>query len=166
MIYLEIDQSFTENFVQLFEKYQKKVFFLILGILKNKNDAEDVLQDTALKGYKNFHKLKDVTAFNTWIIKIAINNSYDFLKQNTATYDIDELQIPSYDNYSDRDHLLVEALNSLSQDERIVVMLKVFEDMRYDEISQITNRPVNTLKSVYKRSLEKLRHYLDAQGYV
>lgn len=159
------NQMLTNEFVQLFEKHQKKIFFIILGIVKNKDDAEDVFQNTAYKGYKYFHSIKDVSAFNTWIIKIAINNSYDFIKQHKASYNIEELQIPYYDNYSDSDILLQSALHSLSQDERIVVMLKAIEEMRYDEISQITGRPVNTLKSVYKRSLEKLRQYLNTKEY-
>lgn len=155
----------NEKFIRLFESYSSKVFFTILGIVKDKQDAEDIFQDTALKAYKSFNKLKDTNSFNTWIIKIAINNSYDYIKRNRLTYNIDELQIPYYDNYGYKDEILLDALNMLSSDERIVVILKVYDEMSYKEISKIVDRPINTLKSVYTRSLIKLKKYLESKNY-
>ena len=154
-----------EEFIKLFKEREKKIFFTILGILRKQDGAEDVFQETAIKGLKNFHALKDKSSFNAWIIKIAINNSYDFLKKQKRLYDVSELNIPYYDDYSEDDSILFSSLDSLSKDERIVVILKVFKDISYNEISKITNRPINTLKSVYSRSLKKMIKHLEAKGY-
>jgi len=154
-----------DDFCNLFETYKRKIFFALIAIVKNNYDAEDLLQETALKGFRNFNRLKDRNCFNTWIMKIAINNAYDFLKKKRHTYDIDDIIIPYYDEHNEFDDILINSLNILNDNERIVVVLRLIEDIAYKDISKIVDRPVNTLKSVYKRALEKLKNYLIEQNY-
>lgn len=68
------------DFDEIFEQYFDKVYYKVLGIVKNSDDAEDISQEVFISVYKNLKKFKGESSIYTWIYRIAINKTYDFLK--------------------------------------------------------------------------------------
>lgn len=69
------------DFDEIFEQYFDKVYYKVLGIVKNSDDAEDISQEVFISVYKNLKKFKGESSIYTWIYRIAINKTYDFLKR-------------------------------------------------------------------------------------
>lgn len=148
------------EFMRLFEPVQKNIFFLILSIVRNNDDAEDVFQDTALKGCIHFQKLRSYDKFNAWISRIAVTTAYDFVRRRRRTVDIDAVTLPHYDTYNEDDDRLREAMLKLDESERTIVVLKAVQGLHHKEISQIVHRPENTVRTVYARAIKKLADML------
>ena len=144
------------EFMRLFEPLQKNLYFLILSIVKDADDADDVFQDTALKGCLSFKKLRDPSAFNAWISRIATHAAYDCVRRRRSHVDIETLAIPYYDAYSDPDEELRRAMMTLEEHERTVVVLRAIQGLRYKEIASILRRPEPTVRTVYARAIKKL----------
>lgn len=153
-----------QEFIELFEPVQDKLYFLILSIVKNADDADDVFQDVALRGCVNFNKLRNRGSFMPWITKIAVNASYDQIRKRRDKVDISTLSLPHYDTYSEGDEALRDALMQLRDAERTVVILRALHELTFKEIAGIVHRPENTVRTVYARALKKLSAILDEKG--
>ncbi len=150
--------------MRLFEPEQKKIFFLILSIVRNQDDADDVFQDTALKACTNFKKLRDTGKFNAWLSKIAITTAYDYLKKRRRHIDIESVVLPYYDSYNEGDEGLRQAMLALEEEERTIVILKAVNGLQHKEIAQIVRRPEPTVRTIYARAVKKLADNLDKSG--
>lgn len=150
-----------QEFMRLFEPLQKNVFFLILSIVRNKDDADDVFQDTALKGCTSFKKLRDKTKFGAWISRIAVTTAYDHVKKRRQHIDIESVALPYYDSYSESDERLRQAMMTLDEQSRTIVILKAVNGLKHKEIAQIVHRPETTVRTVYARAIRNLSDILD-----
>lgn len=150
--------------MKLFEPIQKSIFFLILSIVKNKDDADDVFQEAALKGCLNFKKLKNTKRFNAWFSKIAVNTAYDYLKKRRLHVDIEAVALPWYDTYNEGDEELRQAILSLEKEERIIVILKAVNGLKHKEIAGIVRKPEATVRTIYSRAVKKLSDLLEEKG--
>lgn len=154
----------SQEFLRLFEPAQKNVFFLILSIVRNKDDAEDVFQETALKACTGFKKLRDTSRFSAWLSRIAVTTAYDYLKKRRHHLDIDDVAIPYYDTYNESGEQLRRAMLTLNEEERTIVILKAVNGLPHKEIATIVRRPEGTVRTIYARAVKKLSDKLTTPG--
>lgn len=138
-----------------------RYFRLAYSYVGNDDDAADIVQNAACRAIKNSSQLKEPQYASTWLYRIVINEIFTFCGQK-RTEPMDDIKEPLYeDSYEDID--LKQALESLPLEEKMIVELKYFEDMKLDEIAAILDLNVSTVKSRLYRSLKKLRLILEEE---
>jgi RNA polymerase sigma-70 factor, ECF subfamily len=152
----------VEAFNLLVSRWEKRVFNYLLRLLANREDALDVSQDVFLKAYQNLPKLDDDGRFAGWLFRIAHNQAFSLLRRKRPETELP----PDLHHPADaRGRLLplelslaVEsALNRLNDDQRETVLLKVYQGFKFDEIAEILECPVSTVKSRLYTALELLK---------
>ena len=134
-------------------------FRLAYSYVHNDHDAGDIVQNAAYKAIKNCSQLKEEQYASTWLYRIVTNEIFTFCSQKkTESLEYAEEPIQE-DSYEDIDLKL--ALKSLPLEDKMIVELKYFEDMKLEEIAAILDLNVNTVKSRLYRSLKKLRLVLE-----
>lgn len=150
-----IEQQFIADY--------KKLYRLAYSYVHNENDALDIVQESAYKAIKNSSSLKNVQYAGTWIYRIVINESIQFLrKQKQQTVPFYEADGEAEDTYADLD--LRRALEQLEPLDRTVVVLRFFEGLQLNQIAQVLDENLNTVKSRLYRSLKKLKLSLTDEG--
>ncbi len=162
---------------ELVERYRERLFNFVLRYFNNKEQAEDVVQDTLIKLYTHASYYKNVAKFSTWIFTIAKNNALTELRKNKRkrteslwTEDGNPLDINSKEQSLDQKTHNEFAINQLNRflDEipenfRMAVVLRDFQELSYDEISKILEIPIGTIKSRINRGriqlAEKMKHF-------
>lgn len=140
---------------EILQSYES-MYRLAYTYVHNENDAMDIVQDSVYKAIKNASKLKDHTYIKTWIWRIVINTALDFIRIQKKTVPLDEsYEAPIEDHYKDFDAL--NALNTLASKEKSIIVLRYFEDKKLEEIAEILDMNLNTIKSMLYRSLKKLK---------
>jgi len=161
-------------FRDLVERYQAKVFSIIYGILRNRNDAEDIAQQVFTKVYFSIPKFDFRSSLLTWIYKITVNECYDYLRKRRVrklVYESDftEEDVRTMDNaeqsvekarpvdttLAQRD-LIMKLLDKLSEDDRTLLLLKEVEGHSVEELSEMTGMNQNTIKVKLFRARQKL----------
>ncbi len=162
---------------ELVERYKERLFNFVLRYFNNREQAEDVVQDTLIKLYTHASYYKNVAKFSTWIFTIAKNNALTELRKNKRkrteslwTEDGNPLDINSKEQSLDQKTHNEFAINQLNRflDEipenfRMAVVLRDFQELSYDEISKILEIPIGTIKSRINRGriqlAEKMKHF-------
>lgn len=168
-LFLKIAEDDKSAFESLYRQTDKAVYGFILSILKNPHDAEDVMQDTYLRIRAAAHLYNAQGKPFAWIFTIARNLSFMKLRSEKRN---------SYSNYEDlenkvefasvmdsEDRIVLEAaFGILDAEERQIVVLHGITGLKHREIGEILHLPLSTVLSKYKRSLNKLRKYLEGEG--
>ena len=150
-----IEQQFIADY--------KKLYRLAYSYVHNENDALDIVQESAYKAIKNSSSLQQVQYAGTWIYRIVINESIQFLrKQKQQTVQLYEVDGEAEDTYTDLD--LRRALEQLEPLDKTVVVLRFFEGLQLNQIAQMLDENLNTVKSRLYRSLKKLKLSLADEG--
>ena len=146
-------------FISFFETHKDSIYRMAYMYMKNQADSLDIVQEVAYRAFKNRSSLKELNYFKTWILKITINASIDFLRKKQKVVELPftrELGTQqTEDKYSDL--LLNELLHSLDEDEKRLIYLKYYQEYTFQEISDIIDAPISTVKSKIYRTLEKIR---------
>ncbi len=162
----------TNAFAVLVDRYKDLVFTLALRMLKNREEAEEVSQDTFIKTYKSLNKFKGDSKFSTWIYKIAYNTSLDRIKKHKRSHQtvtIDEFtehQVKTLDNALDqmeqqeRKQAIQDCLQLLPSEDSFLLTLFYFEELSLDEISKAVGLTANNVKVKLFRSRKKLTSIL------
>jgi len=157
-------------FDQVVKDYEHSLHSVVFRITRNNEEAKDIVQDVFISYYKNIDKFKNNSSLFTYLYRIAVNKSIDFVrKQNREKTDIRE-DFSDHSNSSDEINnleikIVVElALNKLSLPYRIPLMLLEYENKNYEEIAKLLNIPLNTVKTRISRSREKLLKILLDMG--
>ena len=165
----------TNAFSVLVDRYKDLVFTLALRMLKNREEAEEVAQDTFIKVYKSINKFKGDSKFSTWIYKIAYNTSLDRLKKNkkyindVAIDEFTERQIKTIDNALDkledeeREQTIQKCIALLPNDDSFLLTLYYFDELTLEEISKTIGIKPNNVKVKLYRSRKKLATILKQQ---
>lgn len=171
----KILQGETNSFAVLVDRYKDMIFTLALKMVKNREEAEEVAQDTFIKIYSSLNRFKGDSKFSTWIYKIAYNTCLDRLKKNKKEdliISIDEFSahlIKTMDNAlsaleeKERKQTIQNCLNLLPGDENFLLTLFYFEDQSLEEIGKIMNINANNVKVKLFRSRQKLAVILKKQ---
>ena len=145
------------DFDNIYEEYFDRVYYKVLSVVKNDDDAEDICQETFISVYKNLSKFREESNIYTWIYRIAINKTYDFFKKRKLEFEIndDVLSLPEDVNF-DTKVILQEKLKLISEKEREIVILKDIYGYKLKEIAEIKNMNLSTVKSVYYKALKDM----------
>ena len=145
------------DFDNIYEEYFDRVYYKVLSVVKNDDDAEDICQETFISVYKNLSKFREESNIYTWIYRIAINKTYDFFKKRKIEFEIndDVLSLPEDINF-DTKVILQEKLKLISEKEREIVILKDIYGYKLKEIAEIKNMNLSTVKSVYYKALKDM----------
>ena len=169
---LELREKATQAkaFEVLVNTYKERLYWHIRRIVLNHDDADDVLQNTFIKVYKNIDGFKGDSKLYSWMYRIATNESLTFLKQKSRKLGIsnEELQENIVENlqsdvYFEGDEIqlkLQKALATLPEKQKLVFNMKYFQEMKYEEISEVLETSVGGLKASYHIAVKKVEAYL------
>jgi RNA polymerase sigma-70 factor, ECF subfamily len=148
----------AEAFNLLVRQWEKPIYNFILRIIGDRDEAMDLCQDSFMKAYRELDTLKDRDRFSSWLYRIAHNTCFSKLRKDKGKtfveLDPDVRAVKS----SIETRLAVEkALQHLPEDQREVVVLKVFHNLKFEEIAAIQGAPVSTVKSRLYMGFEKLK---------
>lgn len=155
-----------EWFCDSIQTYQNSMYTLAIGILKNEDDAQDVIQDTILKAYSNLDSLRNRNKFKQWVMQILANTAYELLRKRKPTSDIDEqwdLQEPEKGIDISTKLTLRETVDSLPVLYRTVIILFYYENMSVKEIAVVTNTQPVTVRQQLLRARKLLKERLSKE---
>lgn len=160
----------NEAFQKLLLIYQKPLYNHIRNIVLNHDDTDDVLQNTFIKVFKNLKNFKGESKLFSWIYRIATNEALTFLNQKAKKNGItsETLQNKVIDNlqsdiYFDGDEIqlkLLKAITTLPEKQQLVFKMKYFEELKYEEISEIIGTSVGALKASYHIAVKKIEAFV------
>ncbi|MGB5460218.1 MAG: sigma-70 family RNA polymerase sigma factor [Eudoraea sp.] len=160
-------------YAELVDRYKQMVYTLAYKIVKNREDAEEVAQDTFVKAYNALNDFKGDSKFSTWLYKIAYYRSLDYLKKNkrrveTTKIDIsEEYNIASLDDAldaleaKDRTEIIKHAIQKLPGEDSVLITLYYFETLSMNEISKVMGISPNTIKVRLFRGRKRLAKILE-----
>lgn len=149
----------NETFAGLVREYTPNLYRLTLGILHNREDAEDAVSESILKAYEKIHTLKNPNSFRAWIMQIAANEAkriYVKNKRSALMENVEEYMPEFRDEY----HELWDVVMRLDVSYREVTILYFYEQLSIKEISKILHIPEGTVKSRLHRGKQQLKRYL------
>ena len=151
----------VEAYNLLVSRWEKRVFNYLLRLVSNREDAMDLSQDVFLKAFQNLAKLDDPARFSAWLFRIAHNEAFSQLRRKRPET---ELLIDPPSRGVEGGLLPMElslavesALKRLTEEQRETVLLKVYQGFKFDEMSEILEIPVSTVKSRLYTALELLK---------
>jgi RNA polymerase sigma-70 factor (ECF subfamily) len=153
---LEIAQSF----IAFIESNQERFFRITFTYVKNTEDALDIVHNAIVKALQKQHTLRKQEYLQTWFYRILINECITFLRKTKKTISIDDLtdfEVPADDSDQNEYIDLYRAIEKLPVHLKTIVILRYFEDMKLDEIAEITSTNLSTTKSRLYKALEILK---------
>lgn len=154
MIIIVGDNKYVEFNILLRDNYSY-LYKLALFFLRNKYDAEDLLQETFLTAFKAFSQLSNIKYFRTWITRILINKAKSYYKKAIKTVDLNKIIIS--ESLSTEEIEIWDLVNKLKPKYKEVIYLKYAHDLIDNEIAKILNCPVGTVKTRISRALGFLK---------
>ena len=151
------------------DQYSQSLYWKIRSIVLTHEDADDVLQNTFLKAWKSLPTFQGKAKLSTWLYRIAINESLDFLRRkkaatlSSADADLSVANRLLADDYFDGDKsqaVLQEAIATLPDVQRTVFTLRYYDEMKYSEISEILGTSEGSLKASYHIAVQKITDYV------
>lgn len=165
-----VEKTQNEAFNLLLQKYQQKIYWHIRRLVIDHDDADDLVQETFVKVWKNLQNFRSDSQLYTWIYRIATNESITFLnrKKNRNNISLDEVnselaETLASSSYFDGDKIqrkLQEAVLTLPEKQRIIFNMKYFDDMKYEEISAVLGTTVGALKASFHIAVKKIESIL------
>ena len=145
------------DFEEIFDEYFDKIYYKVLGSVKNPEDAEDITQEVFISVYKNLKKFREDSNIYTWIYKIAINKVYDFFRKRKLNLELND-EILDMEDGSDLNSniILKEQLSKIKDVEREIVILKDIYGYKLQEIAEMKGMNLSTVKSVYYKALKDM----------
>jgi RNA polymerase sigma-70 factor (ECF subfamily) len=157
----------VEAYNLLVSRWEKRVYNYLLRITGNREDALDLTQDVFLKAYQNLRKLAEPARFAPWLYRIAHNEAYSMFRRRRPETDVDELEPRSAETGVtvggssvfpiELSLTVASAINRLSQEQREAVVLKIYQGFKFEEMAEILECPVSTVKSRLYTALDLLK---------
>ena len=166
----EPDQQ-REAFEWIVNTYKEQLYYQIRRMVLSHEDADDLLQNTFIKAWNNLEYFRGEAKLSTWLYRIALNECLNFLNKQRAQkhLSIEEseanlLNQLESDPYFDGDQtqlLFEKAIQTLPEKQRIIFHLKYFQDMKYNEISEIMGTSIGALKASYHHAVKKIEEFFN-----
>jgi RNA polymerase sigma-70 factor (ECF subfamily) len=160
----------VEAYNLLVSRWEKRVYNYLLRITGNREDALDLAQDVFLKAYQNLKKLEEPGRFAPWLYRIAHNEAYSMFRKRRPETGADAMEprgtetgIPVAGSSVFPIELslsVASALGRLSKEQREAVVLKIYQGFKFEEMAQILECPVSTVKSRLYTALDLLKEEL------
>jgi RNA polymerase sigma-70 factor (ECF subfamily) len=159
-----------DAFAQVVNRYSEKLYWQIRKMVLSHDDANDLLQNTFMKAWINIDYFRGEAKLSTWLYKIAINECITFLNRQRTTNNVSMDDTDVYllerlkgDDYFDGDNAqlqLQQAVLLLPEKQRLVFNMKYFDDMKYENMSDILGTSVGALKASYHHAVKKVEEFL------
>ncbi len=170
---LQMPDTSRDAFDRLMRTYGEGVYWQIRKMVMNHDDALDLLQNVFLKAWNNIDHFRGDARLSTWLYKIAVNESINFInkeksRQGLTADDSCEFLVNNLiaDEYFDGDELhltLQRAIASLPEKQRLVFNMRYFDEMSYEQISDILGTSVGALKANYHHAVKKISQAISSQ---
>lgn len=159
-----------DGFNLLISTYQEKLYWHIRRMVLDHEDANDVIQNVFLKVWKSLSNFRAESKLYTWLYRIATNESLTFINQKKKRYAIsvddgeyevgNRLRADAFFNGDELQIKLQEAIHTLPDKQKAVFNLRYFEEMKYDDMSEIFGTSVGALKASYHHAVKKVENYI------
>lgn len=167
---LQSPQHKDQAFRELLKLYQERLYWHIRKMVYHHDDADDVLQNTFVKIFRHIDSFKGDSKIYSWMYRIATNEAISFLNQKAKMQNItlEEVKEQALNNltediYFEGDQLQLElqkAIATLPHKQQLVFNMKYFDDLTYEELSEILGTSVGALKTSYHLAVKKITFYL------
>tara|TARA_B110001469_G_C9643707_1_gene324496 strand:+ start:425 stop:973 length:549 start_codon:yes stop_codon:yes gene_type:complete len=167
---LKDTKSKESAFRELISQYKERLYWHIRKIVISHDDADDVLQNTFIKVFKNIDKFKGDSKLYSWMYRIATNESVTFINKRAKERNVDISEIHSElaatlqsDVYFSGDEIqliLQKAIATLPTKQQLVFNMKYFDELKYNQISEILTTSVGALKASYFHAVKKIEKYI------
>ena len=166
---LKDEKSRAAAFSVIVKRHSEEVYRHIRRMVLVHDDADDITQNTFVKAWMNIDSFQGKSKISTWLYRIAINETLTFLNKNRlATISIDtpegaiaeQLESDNLFNGERADALFHEAISRLPDKQRLVFNMKYFEEMKYEEMSEILGTSTGALKASYHIAVKKIEEFL------
>jgi len=166
-----------QAFEEMVNHFSSRLYWQIRRMVAYHDDADDVLQNTFLKAWNGLDSFRGDSKLSTWLYKIAYNESLTFLSKQHQTISIDnsidtdedngnmlfnQLESDPYFDGDETELMLQAAIASLPPKQRQVFNLKYFDDMKYEDMADITGTSVGALKASYHIAVKKIEEFFNA----
>ena len=168
---LKDESTRRKAFERLVNTYSQQLYWQIRRLVYTHDDANDLLQNTFIKAWTNLDSFRAEAKLSTWLYRIALNESLTFLNKqravNALSIDdeeaqmVEKLESDAYFEGDEMDMAFQKALLELPEKQRIVFNLKYFQEMKYEEISEIVGTSVGALKASCHHAVKKIEHFLE-----
>ncbi|MDR1814370.1 MAG: sigma-70 family RNA polymerase sigma factor [Tannerella sp.] len=170
MIQLRDPSKQRDAFTRVVNLFSEKLYWQIRKMVLDHEDANDILQNTFLKAWTNLDGFRGESKISTWMHKIAVNECITFLNKqrsmnnvpldDTDVYLLDTLRADDYFDGDELDMKLQKAVLSLPEKQRIVFNMKYYDDMKYEDMSEVLGTSVGALKASYHHAVKKIEAFL------
>ncbi|ANW97426.1 RNA polymerase subunit sigma-70 [Wenyingzhuangia fucanilytica] len=160
----------SKAFDELVKLYKVRLYWHIRKIVISHDDTDDVLQNTFIKVFKNIHGFKEESKLFSWMYRIATNEAISFLNKRAkkSNLDIDEYQKELRSSLQDDELfdgdsiqlILQKAIAELPQKQQLVFNMKYYDEMKYEEMSEILETSVGALKASYHHAVKKIEAFI------
>ena len=167
---LRDERSRNFAFRQLMQQEQEKTYRLIRRMVIDHDDADDLTQTTFIKVFENIHEFEGKSKLSTWIHRIAVNEALNFLRQKrrklfVPIVDVErqlsnKIDVGSNFDGDEIEKKLQKAILTLPEKQRLVFNMRYYENIKYEEISEILGTSVGALKASYHIAEEKIEKIL------
>lgn len=158
-------------FNELYYASYRQIYGFLVALTKNKEDAEDLLQNTYIRIRNGSHLYRKQGTPMTWMCAVAKNQFLDFVRKKSKGVSVDFDEVEKYVSEGlgtgvkqhkdvENEMVLEKAFEILNKQERTIVVLHMIDGLKHREISKITGIPLSTVLSKYNRSLKKLREFI------
>lgn len=160
--------SLEQGFRSLMKKYQEKLYYVIRRMVENHDDTDDVLQNAFIKAYRAIHNFEERSSLYTWLYRIATNEAITFIKRRKAkqmvtldghAYKLEEKTSDDFDSNLALKKLEI-ALAGLPDRQREVFNMRYYDELSYDQISELLQTSVGALKASYHHAVKKIEAHL------
>lgn len=162
-------QTLEKGVSALMDAYQSRLYWHIRRIIVDGDLAQDTLQETFIKAYQNFHQFKNDSKLYTWLYRIATNEALqqiNKLKKMQKTdedpdYHMQNLVADNTEGSAEEIQVFLQkAIQSLPEKQKLVFLMRYYDDLPYEEISKIVDMSVGTLKTNYHYAKQKIEEYI------
>lgn len=148
----------------VYNLYKDMMYNVSFRIVKSRADAEDIVQESFIKGFEKIDQIKEEVSLGSWLKRIVINASLDLIRKRKKEYWIEETEIlekevnePEMEDYSQLEvNHIKECINKLKEKYRLILVLYMIEDYTHREISELLNLKESTVRNQYRRGKSQL----------
>ena len=165
-LYKQLGDPSTKEaaFTRLVREYQELLYWQIRRMVLSHDDADDVLQNTFVKAWSAIDSFRGESRLQTWLFRIAINESLNYLQKKKQVFSLDQTEgsisdTLASDSYFDGDELQLQfqsAISKLPEKQRLVFNLKYFDEMKYEDMSDLLGTSIGALKASYHHAVKKI----------
>ncbi len=153
-----------EAYLKIVEDYKDRIFRLALGIIKNRQEAEDITQEVFIRVFKSIGNFKSRSLLKTWIFRIAVNVSRNFLKKKKVALSLDAIELEDNNpsplerlEYREKLEGFMQAIGRLPFKQQTVAILRAQQGLDFKEIARIMKCTMGGARAHYFQALKKLR---------